>query len=128
MGVILEGATGESVNVNWWNWRPTVAILTRAGILPEGERSDNCANGLGASVSEAEARAAAKHVEDLVKQMAQSDRVLMTGEFTDIPKTTTSKSVTEWTDADLRQVYSATRAWLEEFHVFCAKSGGFKVW
>ena len=35
MGVILEDLTQEDrfVNCNWWNWRPTIEILSGSGLF-----------------------------------------------------------------------------------------------
>ena len=37
MTVILVPEIGEGMVLNWWNWRPTVALMVRANILPVAE-------------------------------------------------------------------------------------------
>ncbi len=64
------------MTINWWNWRSTVAILVRAGILPTGEREERClANGCGGFLSASEAMRAAEHIDDLISGMEPSQRV-----------------------------------------------------
>ena len=56
MTFILVPASGEDLVINGWNWRPTVALLVRAGILPAGKRAECCsAQGCGGYLSSAEA-------------------------------------------------------------------------
>jgi hypothetical protein len=126
VAVILDPAHGESVTVNWWNWRPTVALLVRSGCLPGGERAERClANGCGGHLSPAEALRAAEVVDRLVKSMAPQDRLLLDGSVTDEPKDY-SRPVSEW-DEETWDHYSASYEWLRRFAVFCRSSGGFEV-
>ena len=37
MGVILVAVNGGDVQVNWWNWRPTLELLVRAGVVTSEE-------------------------------------------------------------------------------------------
>jgi hypothetical protein len=72
--------------INWWNWRPLVALLVRAEILPAGEREERClANGCGGHFSAAEALRAAEHVETVIARMKPSERILLDGTTTDQP-------------------------------------------
>ena len=129
MAVILEpNSGGDHLMINWWTWRPTVAILERAGILPSGERTERClANGCGGHLTGEEAVRAAARVEALLEGLAPNERVLMDGEKSLEERATREKSVGEWDDEDLRQVYGADAGWLGRFARFCRSSGGFTV-
>lgn len=127
MAVILDPVAGEDMMINWWNWRPIVAMLVRAGILPAGEREERClANGCGGCLSEAEARHAAEFVEVLVAGMKPGQRVFFDGEVTEKPIDYT-KPISEWDQADTWDRYSAKYDVLRDFAAFCRRSGGFTV-
>ena len=127
MAVILVSASGEELMINWWNWRPTVALLVRGGILAAGEREERClANGCGGHLSALQACRAADLVEDLVAAMMPGQRMLFDGEVTEAPKEY-GKPVSEWDEADTRNAYSAQYEVLKLFAAFCRRSGGFEV-
>ena len=127
MAVILAPASGEDMMINWWNWRPTVALLVRAGILPVGEREERClGNGCGGQLSESEALLAAEHIEALVASMNEHQRILFDGEVTGKPKDY-GKPISEWDEADSWNNYSAQYDVLKNFAAFCRRSGGFEV-
>ena len=126
MAVILVPASGDDMMINWWNWRPTVALLVRSGVLPAGERAERCeSNGCGGYLSAAEATAAAQHIESLVSQMATNERLLHRGEIAVVHEC--NKPVSEWTEEEAYQRYSTRRELLIQFAAFCRRSGGFQV-
>ena len=113
--------------INWWNWRPTVALLVRAGVLPAGEREERClANGCGGCLSASEAVSAADYLEALVAGIGPGRRVLLDGEVTERPIDYT-KPISEWDQADSWNNYSARYEVLKDFAAFCRRSGGFEV-
>lgn len=127
MTVILVPASGEDIVINWWNWRPTVAMLVRAGILPAGEREERCLlNGCGGYLSGSEALQAAEYIDLLIVGMKPGQRVLFDGEVTDKP-IDYSKPISDWDEAETWQRYSALYHVLKEFAAFSRRSGGFKV-
>jgi hypothetical protein len=127
MGFILEPKSGEDFVVNGWNWRPTMALLIREGVIPAGERSERClANGCGGEFSLDESLHAAAVLEDLVSKMNAEQRVLPDGEITDKP-IGYHKPISEWTEADSWNNYSAKYDVLKAFAEFCRRSGGFLV-
>lgn len=127
MAVILVPTSGEDLMINWWNWRPTVALLVRAGILPAGEREERClANACGGELSAAEALRAAEHIEGLVAAMKPGQRILFDGEVTEKP-IDYSKPISEWNEADRWNNYSAQYEVLKRFAAYCRRSGGFQV-
>lgn len=127
MAVILVPTSGQDMMINWWNWRPTVALLVRAGILPAGERQERClANGCGGHLSAAEALRAAEHIEGVITALKPGQRMLFDGEHTDKP-IDYSKPIADWDEADRWNNYSAEYEVLKQFATFCRHWGGFDV-
>lgn len=127
MAVILVPASGEDIMINWMTWRPTVALLVRAAILPTGEREERClANGCGGHLSEAEALQAADYLETVVAKMQPGERLLSDGSTTSQPKDYTVP-ISEWDKNEMNNRYSADYKVLKEFAEFCRRSGGFDV-
>ena len=127
MGVILRPNQGEDIFVNWFTWRPTVAMLVRTGVLRESKRSELClASGSGGYLSEDEAMQAAEVLAELLEVMEPGSRILLDGTEVDTPKDY-ALPISEWDDEELQNHYSADYAWLGEFMEFCSCSGGFEV-
>lgn len=127
MTVILVPANGDDMQINWWNWRPLVALMVRADVLPVGEREERClANGCGGYLSAAEAKSAAEHIESLIAELSSNEGVLLDGEVT-TDKVDHDKPISEFDESDKWVIYSAKRQVLERFAEFCRKSGGFEV-
>ena len=127
MAVILKPQSGDDMMINWWNWRPTIAVLVRAGVLPAGEREDRClANGCGGSLSFNEALKAADCVESLVADMEAEERVLLDGTITKQP-INFGLLISEWDEQEIWNRHSAQCDVLKEFAEFCRRSGGFEV-
>jgi hypothetical protein len=125
--VILKPRSGESIVINWWNWRPTVALLVRAGILPGGDREERCLGMGGGYFTESEAMRAAAFVENLLADMKPDQRVLFDGEITDEAWDHT-KPINDWDQEDTWNAYSARYDVLKMFAAFCRRSGGFNVY
>jgi hypothetical protein len=128
LAVILKPASGgEDLAINWWNWRPAVALLVRAAVVPPGEREDRClANGAGGHLSEAEACAAAEYMEGLLARMRTTERLMLDGSMTDRP-IKWDVPVSEWDQQEINERYSATYDVLKMIAEFCRRSGGFEV-
>jgi hypothetical protein len=77
MGFILEpNKPGEDLIINGWNWRPTVALLVREGVIPAGERAERClANGCGGGLTADEAAAAADMLSKLIATLTPRQRI-----------------------------------------------------
>ena len=127
MAVILEPMSGNDLMINWWNWRPTVALLVRAGILPDGERAERClGNGYGGHLSENEALRAAEYLDTLLTTMKSDQRILFDGAVTNQP-IDFEKPISDWDEAETWNHYSAQYDVLKTVADFCRRSGGFVV-
>jgi hypothetical protein len=127
MTVILETADGETMQINWFGWRPTVALLVRGGILPDGERAERCLNnGCGGILTSEEAEHAADFIATVISKMAANQRMLLDGETTNKPKDN-SLPISQWDDEEAWNHYSTSVQLLSRFASFCRGSGGFTV-
>lgn len=123
----MPNSGGDGLVINGWNWRPTIALLEREGIFPNQERVDRClANGCGGCLSSDEALHAAEVLDELVANLDENQRLLHDGSLTDVP-IDFDKPVSEWTDEDTLNHYSAKHKVLKAFATFCRESGGFDV-
>ncbi len=128
MSFILEPNNGgDDFVINGWNWRPTVALLERAGVIPNGGRVERClANGCGGCLSPDEAVRAATILDEFIDSLDSSQRMLHDGSTTDEP-IDYDKPISEWTEEDTYNHYSAKYDVLTAFAEFCRISGGFIV-
>jgi hypothetical protein len=127
LAVILAPASGEDLMLNWWNWRPLVAMLVRAGILPEGEREERClASFCGGRLSAQEALRAAYYIEALLPTLEPDERVLLDGARTQEP-INYHTPISELSHQEIWVSYSVKREVLAKFAEFCRRSGGFEV-
>ena len=128
MSFILIPQCGDDVQVNAWNWRPTLELLLREGLISEELHERMGAQGAGGEVDAELADRIAETIERTLKGMKPVERML-----TDL--TVTDRSKTRWVIApetrpdeiDANNMYSATFEWLARFAGFCRSSGGFKV-
>jgi hypothetical protein len=118
----------HDIQINGWNWRPTVALLVEAGILPTGERAEDClAQGCGGYFTKEEATRTAEFLKGVVASMKPGERVMFDGSIRDKPKNY-DLPITEWDEQEAWDHYSASYEWLQMFIDFCSRSGGFKVY
>jgi hypothetical protein len=118
----------HDIQINGWNWRPTVALLVEAGIIPSGERAEDClAQGCGGYFTREEVTRAADFLERLVASMKPGERVMFDGSIRDKPKNF-DLPITEWDEQEAWDHYSASYEWLQMFIDFCRRSEGFKVY
>ncbi len=111
----------NSLDVNAWNWRPTLALLERFAVLPEDELERMGFNGGGGEATVDQARVIAGKLEELLEGLRKDERVRLDLSVTDEPD-----DGTFYRD-DLTKNYSATREWLEQFAGFCRTCNGFYV-
>ena len=114
---------GDDIQINWWNWRPTLELLRANGILDDVKIEMMGANGTGVQVSEDEALRIASFLESYLKQLGPNDRVRLDLSITDVeyPTEIVASDPTFWMH------YGASTRLLEQLHQFCRASRGFKV-
>jgi hypothetical protein len=110
-----------SLDVNAWNWRPTVELLRSFDLLAEDEIECMEFTGGGGKASREEARAIGERIMALIETLEGGHRVMLDGQVE-----TTLDDGTFHRD-DLAMNYSASKEWLERFADFCAKCKGFRV-
>lgn len=120
MSFILVPKNGPHVQVNGWNWRPTLLLISRAGLLSDEEYERMGANGCGGKVDAAMALRIAEIIQGQVGKMKSGER--MRADFT-----VTSLQQPLDLRSDPNELYSASYDWLCRFCDFCRTSDGFKV-
>ena len=126
MGFDLKDIGDEEriIFVNFWNWRPTVEVLSRAGLLDEkrlAELHEQCSP---TRVTKDEARAIAHYLrEKVLPSLPQTGRILLDGSITTTPDDGTFYKSPE----DSHKNYGAMHSWLEKFASFCETCDGFEL-
>lgn len=128
MSFILIPKNGEEIQINAWNWRPTIELLRNAKLITEALWERMGANGTGASVDSELAERIATFLDHHLQSMKPGDRMRVDLTITDVPKKRlVITPTTRVEDIDTVEVYSATYEWLAQFGHFCHSSGGFEV-
>jgi hypothetical protein len=128
MSFILVPSHGEELQVNAWNWRPTLELLLAADVISEEDHERMGANGSGGKVDAEQASRIAEAVVHRLGTMNAGERMLANLSVSKEPK-----KLSEFgpgvnpDDIDENELYSTTYEWLERFSKFCRSSGGFKV-
>ena len=128
MSFILVPKRGEDVQVNAWNWRPTILLLLEEGVISEEQYERMGAQGVGGETDAELAVRIAEAIERKLKLMRPRER--MRGDLT-----VTAEPKNNWVftpetqpeEIDATDIYSATYEWLTQFADFCRRSGGFEV-
>jgi hypothetical protein len=121
MSWTLETPAGASLGVNAWNWRPTVELLERAGII-DAETAGLLGCNIDVELSGEQARRIAEFLDTYLAGLPGDGRVMLDG------STTTEPDTYELHRDDLSRNYSATADWLRTFRDFCrAATNGFTV-
>jgi len=129
MTFILVPNKGEDIQINAWNWRPTIEFLRVAGTITDKESDLLVGNlGYGGSVDEDLAQRIADAVENKLSGMKPGDRIRADLTVTSEPKVLQVFGPdTRSEDIDDLNLYSATYDWLVMFRDFCKRCEGFKV-
>jgi len=128
MTFILIPNSGEEVQINAWNWRPTIEFLRAQNIITSEHAELLGCNGCGASVDAALANRIAAVVEAKLATLAPGDRVRVDLTVTSAPKVPQVFGPdTKPADIDAAELYSATYDWLVTFKDFCKRCDGFEV-
>ena len=128
MSFILIPNQGDDVQVNAWNWRPTLEFLRAQNIITTDHAELLGCNGSGARVDADMANRIAAAVENKLSTIAPGDRMRV-----DLTITSNSKVPQVWgpdtqpDDIDVTNLYSATYEWLVTFKEFCKRCRGFMV-
>jgi hypothetical protein len=128
MSFILIPNKGEDVQINAWNWRPTLEFLRARNIITSEHAELLGCNGCGARVDADLANQMAAAVENKLSTMAPGDRMRADLTVTSVPKVPQVFGPdTQPSDIDVTELYSATYEWLVTFKDFCKRCDGFMV-
>lgn len=128
MSFILVSSEGEDLQVNAWNWRPTLELLLTAGAITENDYELLGCQGCGGRVDAEKATQIADAVTEKLGSMKTGERMLADLSVSAEPKKTIVFSPdTNDNDIDTNELYSTTSDWLDTFARFCRRSGGFCV-
>jgi hypothetical protein len=126
MTFILVPKQGDDVQVNGWNWRPTLELLYAENLLSLENYERMGAQAAGGKVDAELAARIADVVERKLVQMRPGGRMRADLVVTAEPKQRWNSDAKPG-EIDVNDTYSATYEWLVEFAAFCRRSGGFKV-
>lgn len=128
MSFILVPKEGEDLQVNAWNWRPTLELLFDAGVITEEDYDVMECQGCGGEVDRDKADRIADVVVGKLNSMNPGQRMLADLSVSSEPKKLAVFSLNmSADDIDNNELYSATFKWLDTFAKFCRSSKGFKV-
>jgi hypothetical protein len=128
MSFILVPNKGDDVQVNAWNWRPTLEFLRAQNIITTEHAELLGCNGCGARVDAALATRMAAVVENKLTTLKPGDRMRADLTVTEKPKALQVFGPdTQPGDIDANEIYSATYDWLVTFKDFCKRCQGFEV-
>ena len=128
MTFILVPSQGEDLQVNAWNWRPTLELLLAANVITEDDHELMGAQGCGGKADAEKASRIADVVAGKLIGMAPGERLLANLSVSKEPKKLAEFGPgVNANDVDENELYSTTYEWLERFARFCQSSGGFKV-
>ncbi len=128
MSFILLPKQGKDIQVNAWNWRPTLRLMLEAGLIDDQQHELMGANGRGGGVDSETARKIADFLEQRLDRIGPGKRIRADLIATAAPK---KKIVftpdTRVEDIDAVDAHSATYEWLALFRDFCRTCSGFTV-
>ncbi len=114
--ILVPKKGGEDVQVNGWNWRPTLVLL--GSLLDDDQHERMSCQGCGGEADEELAVRIAEVTEAKLAEMEAGQRMPRDLSVTSRP----------WCELqDGPDVYSASYEWLQTFAAFCRRSGGFRV-
>ena len=128
MSFILMPKLGEDLQVNGWNWRPTLELLLAAGVITEQDHEVMGCHGCGGKVDQEKAERIADVVVAKLSSMNPGERMLANlGVSSEPKKLAVFDPSLNTNDIDINELYSTTFEWLDTFVKFCRSSGGFEV-
>ena len=126
MSFILTDSYSEEreLQINGWNWRPTLEIIDAFGIIDEERLELMGISTVGACISEDEAHRIGEKIRDeILPKLTPQSRVLYDLTFTEEP----DDFELYREESEAWKNYGATYSWLKEFSEFCLSSKGFEV-
>ena|SRR5262245_32189564 len=128
MTFILVPNQGDDLQINAWNWRPTLELLYAARAITEDEHERMGGQGLGGKVDEEKALLIAEVVTNKLVSMNPGERMLADLSVSKEPKQLIVFSSNMKADEiDSHELYSTTYEWLNTFAKFCRTSKGFEI-
>ena len=128
MTFILVPSQGEDLQVNAWNWRPTLELLFAANVISEEDHERMGAHGSAGKVDAGQASRIADAVVHKLDSMNVGERMLANLSVSKEPKKLAEFGPgVNAGDIDENELYSTTYEWLETFSKFCRSSRGFEV-
>ena len=129
MSFILVPNTGDDLQVNSWNWRPTLLLLLNLNAISEEDHELLALHGCGGRVDKEKAEQIANVISTQLKSMNPGERLRADLSVTKEPKkrVTFSPGNMNADEIDSNELYSTTYEWLATFEKFCRSSDGFKV-
>lgn len=125
MSFILGPRQGGDLQVNAWNWRPTLELLRAENVIDSKTCELMGAQGCGGQADAEFCLRIAWVIEDKLKSMRPGERIRADLTVTADPKKLAQFGSNEPVDAV--NLYSATYEWLTTFKDFCDRCGGFRV-
>ena len=129
MSFILVSKRGDDLQVNAWNWRPTLELLMAENVVTREQYERLGGQGCGGRVD----ADTANHIADAIDRrlvstdMQPRERMLADLTITSDahpPTVFSPNGESEWYD----DTYSASYDWLVTFRDFCRQSEGFEVY
>jgi hypothetical protein len=125
MSFILVPKHGDDIQIDAWNWHPTLEFLRAEKIIDAQTCELMGLNGCGAKADADLALRIALAIDRKLQGMHPGDRIRA-----DLSTTSEPKKVVHFESSDpidAVDLYSATYEWLVDFRSFCERSGGFEV-
>lgn len=128
MSFILIPNHGGDLQVNAWNWRPTISLLLRANLIDDRQHELMGCSGCGGAVNSQTATKIAEFLDQQLAGMNPGQRIRGDLKVTEEPKKrAVFTPATKVEDIDAAEVYSAAYEWLVAFRDFCRTCAGFRV-
>lgn len=125
MGFLLQDRSDEKtfVEVNFWNWRPTVELIRSFGIIDDERLERINSQCCGGYVNASEARRIGEKIKSgILPKLKDHSRIKLDLSITEEPDDYKMHYSDDWMEN-----YSCTKAWLVQFVEFCFRCGGFDV-
>jgi hypothetical protein len=119
---ILKSLSGVDIQVNAWNWAPTLLLIRQAIDLDDKRFELLGVNSVGSKVSSVEADKIGAFLAEYLISFPIYGRLLMDGTVAREPK-----GASNYDDGDWERHFSASYDWLVVFRDFCKSSAGFLI-